>query len=223
MSVEAFGERIGHRFRDTGLLLCALTHRSHSAAHNERLEFLGDSVLNCAVAVELYRRFPQLTEGDLSRLRAHLVSQPTLAAAARRLGLGDLLFLGEGELRSGGGQRPSILADALEAVVGAVFLDAGYDAALDVVRNILAAALGEVDPGTTGKDPKTSLQEYLQARRIGLPQYAVVATHGMAHQQQFQVECVISELDIRTLGEGVSRRSAEQIAARRAYERLTRE
>jgi ribonuclease-3 len=223
MSVEALGELIGHHFRDAGLLSCALTHRSHSAAHNERLEFLGDSVLNCAVAVELYRRFPQLTEGELSRLRAHLVSQPTLSVAARRLGLGDLLFLGEGELRSGGGQRPSILADALEAVVGAVFLDAGYDAALGVVRTILAEALSEVNPDTTGKDPKTSLQEYLQARHIGLPQYAVVATHGMAHQQQFQVECVITELDIRTLGEGASRRSAEQIAASRAYERLTRE
>ena len=223
MSVEAFGERIGHRFRDTGLLHCALTHRSHSAAHNERLEFLGDSVLNCAIAAELYRRFPQLAEGELSRLRAHLVSQPTLSATARRLGVRDVLFLGEGELRSGGGQRPSILADALEAVVGAVFLDGGYEAASGVVRNILAEALAQVDPGTTGKDPKTSLQEYLQARRISLPQYTVVATHGMAHQQQFQVECVISELDIRTLGEGASRRGAEQIAARRAYERLTRE
>ena len=222
MSLEAFRERVGHRFNDTALLLCALTHRSHSATHNERLEFLGDSVLNCAVAVELYRRFPHLTEGELSRLRAHLVSQPTLSAAAQRLRLGDHLLLGEGELRSGGGQRPSILADALEAVVGAVFLDAGYDAALGVVRNILGAALGQIDPGTTGKDPKTSLQEYLQARRMGLPQYAVVATHGMAHQQQFQVECVIAELDIRTLGEGASRRSAEQIAARRAYEQLTR-
>ena len=223
MSLEAFRERIGHRFNDTALLRCALTHRSHSAPHNERLEFLGDSVLNCAVAVELYRRFPQLSEGELSRLRAHLVSQPTLSAAAQRLGLGDHLLLGEGELRSGGGQRPSILADALEAVVGAVFLDAGYDAALDVVRTILGEALGQIDPGTTGKDPKTSLQEYLQARHIGLPQYAVVATRGMAHQQQFQVECVIAELEIRTLGEGASRRSAEQIAARRAYEHLTRE
>lgn len=223
MSLEAFGERVGHRFKDPGLLQCALTHRSHSAAHNERLEFLGDSVLNCAVALELYRRFPQLAEGELSRLRAHLVNQTTLSGAARRLGVGEFLFLGEGEVRSGGGQRPSMLADALEAVVGAVFLDGGYEAALGVVRNILTEALSQVDPDTTGKDPKTSLQEYLQARRISLPQYSVVATHGMAHQQQFQVECVISELDIRTLGEGASRRSAEQIAARLAYERLTRE
>jgi ribonuclease-3 len=222
MGLEALRERIGHRFNDTALLLCALTHRSHGASHNERLEFLGDSILNCAVAVELYRRFPRLTEGELSRLRAHLVSQPTLSAAARQLGLGDFLLLGEGELRSGGGQRPSILADALEAVVGAVFLDGGFEAASAAVRNVLAEPLLQVDPDTTGKDPKTTLQEYLQARRISLPQYAVVATHGMAHQQEFQVECVITELDIRTLGEGASRRSAEQIAAHRAYERLTR-
>jgi ribonuclease-3 len=222
MGYEALGELIGHRFHDTALLLCALTHRSHSAAHNERLEFLGDSILNCAVAAELYRRYPHLPEGELSRLRAHLVSQPTLSAAAQRLGLGDALFLGEGEIRSGGARRPSILADALEAVIGAVFLDGGYEAASDVVRHVLGGALAQIDPGTTGKDPKTSLQEYLQARRIGLPRYTVISTQGMAHQQQFQVECVISELDMRTLGEGASRRSAEQIAARRAYERLMR-
>jgi ribonuclease-3 len=223
MGIEALADRIGHRFRDVELLSCALTHRSHGAAHNERLEFLGDSVLNCAIALELYRRFPQLTEGELSRLRAHLVNQTTLAAAARQLGLGDFLLLGEGELRSGGDRRPSILADGLEAVVGAAFLDGGYDVALAVVRTMLADVLANVDPRTTGRDPKTSLQEYLQGRRIGLPRYAVIATRGMAHEQQFQVECVIAELDIRTLGEGASRRSAEQHAARLAYERVTHE
>jgi len=220
MGIEALADRIGHQFRDVDLLSCALTH---GAIHNERLEFLGDSVLNCAVALELYRRFPRLTEGELSRLRAHLVNQATLAAAARTLGLGEFLLLGEGELRSGGEQRPSILADALEAVVGAAFIDGGYEVALGVVRAMLADALAKVDPDTAGKDPKTSLQEYLQGRRIGLPRYGVIATRGMAHEQQFQVECVIAELDIRTLGEGGSRRSAEQHAARLAYERATRE
>jgi ribonuclease-3 len=173
------------------------------------------------VALELYLRFPQMTEGELSRLRAHLVNQDTLAGAARRLGLGEQLLLGEGEVRSGGGQRPSILADAMEAVVGAAFLDGGYGAALEVVRTVLDEELASADPGTAGKDPKTSLQELLQARRIGLPRYVVVATRGVAHQQEFEVECVIPELNIRTLGEGSSRRSAEQQAARRAYERAT--
>lgn len=222
MGLEAFARQVGHGFSDPALLRRALTHRSHSAAHNERLEFLGDSVLNCAVALELYRRFPQLPEGELSRLRAHLVNQDTLSTVARRLGLGALLLLGEGELRSGGCERPSILADAVEAVVGAVFLDGGYDAALGVVQTMLGDALANVDPAA-GKDPKTTLQEHLQARRVGLPRYAVVATHGAAHQQEFEVECVIPELGIRTLGAGNNRRSAEQHAARLAYERASRE
>jgi ribonuclease-3 len=222
MSLEAFARRFGHRFEDRALLLRALTHRSHGPAHNERLEFLGDSVLNCAVAFELYCRFPDLPEGELSRLRAHLVNQETLAATARGLDLGSVLLLGEGELRSGGAERPSILADALEAVVGAVFLDGGYQAALEVVQGMLADVLMTLDPATSGKDPKTTLQEHLQAHRIGLPQYAVVATRGVAHKQAFEVECVIPELGIRTLGEGSSRRSAEQCAARLAYERATR-
>lgn len=199
-----------------------MTHRSHSSAHNERLEFLGDSVLNCAIALELYRRFPQLPEGELSRLRAHLVNQDTLSTVARRFGVGAILLLGEGELRSGGCERPSILADAVEAVVGAVFLDGGYDAALGVVQTVLGDALANMDPAA-GKDPKTTLQEHLQARRISLPRYAVVATRGAAHRQEFEVECVIPELGIRTLGEGSNRRSAEQHAARLAYEHATRE
>lgn len=222
MDVEEFAGRVGHRFSDFALLRRALTHRSHSAAHNERLEFLGDSVLNCAVALELYHRFPQLPEGELSRLRAQLVNQDTLSSVARRLELGGLMLLGEGELRSGGADRPSILADAVEAVVGAVFLDAGYEAALGVVRIMLADALPYLDPAA-GKDPKTTLQEHLQSRRVGLPRYAVIATRGAAHQQEFEVECVIPELGIRTLGAGSNRRSAEQHAARLAFERATRE
>lgn len=222
MDLEAFAQQVGHRFHDPALLRRALTHRSHGLAHNERLEFLGDSVLNCAIALELYRRFPQLPEGELSRLRAHLVNQDTLSTVARRFGVGAILLLGEGELRSGGCERPSILADAVEAVVGAVFLDGGYDAALGVVQTVLGDALASIDPAA-GKDPKTTLQEHLQARRISLPRYAVVATRGAAHQQEFEVECVIPELGIRTLGEGSNRRSAEQHAARLAYEHATRE
>lgn len=222
MDLEDFRLKIGYRFNDIELLRRALTHRSYGAAHNERLEFLGDSVVNCVVALELYGRFPRLDEGELSRLRANIVNQPSLAAAAQRLGFGEHLLLGEGELRSGGARRPSMLADAVEAVVGAVFLDGGFEAARAVVRALLGDMLDTIDPVTSGKDPKTLLQEYLQARRRPLPQYAVVATRGEAHEQHFQVECVIAELGIRSLGEGASRRSAEQEAARQAYELATR-
>lgn len=218
MDLEGYALRIGHRFNDPELLRRALTHRSHGAAHNERLEFLGDSVVNCAVALELYHKFPRLTEGELSRLRANLVNQQSLAAIAHRFAIGEWLQLGEGEVKSGGARRPSILADAVEAVIGAAFLDGGFEAARTVVRALFGSALDSIDPATSGKDPKTLLQEYLQARRIALPQYAVVATSGEAHEQQFQVECAIPELGIRSLGEGTSRRSAEQEAARQAYE-----
>ena len=218
MDLEGFTRRIGYRFTDPELLRRALTHRSHSSSHNERLEFLGDSVLNCAVALELYEKFPQLAEGDLSRLRANIVHQPSLAAAAQRFAFGEQLRLGEGELKSGGARRPSILADSVEAVVGAVFLDGGFAAARQVVRALLGDALDTIDPATPSKDPKTLLQEYLQARKMALPQYAVVATRGEAHDQQFQVECAVPELGVRSLGEGSSRRAAEQEAARQAYE-----
>lgn len=222
MDLEGFCLRIGYRFTDFELLRRALTHRSYGASHNERLEYLGDSVLNCVVALELYDRFPRLTEGELSRLRASVVNQQSLAAAAQQYALGSLLQLGEGELRSGGARRPSILADAVEAVIGAVFLDGGFQAAREVTRRLLDGRLDAVDPATSGRDPKTLLQEYLQGRRLALPQYAVIATHGEAHEQQFQVECVIPELGIRSQGEGPSRRSAEQEAARLAYELATR-
>jgi ribonuclease-3 len=218
MDLDRFGRSIGHVFGDPGLLVRALTHRSFGAVHNERLEFLGDSVVNCAVALELYRKFPALSEGELSRLRASLVSQPSLAAIARAHDVGAQLKLGEGELKSGGAQRPSILADALEAVVGAAFLDGGFEAAHGVVRTLFAAALEHIDPATSGRDAKTLLQEYLQGRRLPLPRYAVRAVSGEAHEQRFYVECEIAQLDIRTQGEGSSRRSAEQEAARAAYE-----
>ena len=222
MDLEGFCLRIGYRFTDFELLQRAVTHRSYSAAHNERLEYLGDSVVNCAVALELYERFPQLNEGELSRLRANIVNQPSLAAAAQQFAFGEQLRLGEGEMKSGGARRPSILADSAEAVIGAVFLDGGFDAARQVVCTLLGHTLDTIDPAISGKDPKTLLQEHLQARKLALPQYAVVSTRGEAHEQQFQVECSIPELGIRSLGEGASRRSAEQEAARQAYELATR-
>ena len=222
MDLEGFTRRIGYRFADPELLRRALTHRSHGSSHNERLEFLGDSVVNCVVALELYEKFPQLAEGELSRLRANIVHQPSLAAVAQRFAFGEHLRLGEGELKSGGARRPSILANSVEAVVGAVFLDGGFPAARQVVRALLGDALDTIDPSTPSKDPKTLLQEYLQARRMALPQYAVVATRGEAHDQQFQVECAIPELGIRSTGESSSRRGAEQEAARQAYELATR-
>ena len=222
MDIEEFALRVGHRFHQPDLLRRALTHRSHGAANNERLEFLGDSVVNCAVALELYHKFPELPEGELSRLRANLVNQQSLATAAQRFEFGGQLLLGEGEVKSGGARRPSILADAVEAVVGAAFLDAGFEAARGVVRALLGADMDMIDPASSGKDPKTLLQEHLQSRRMALPQYAVVATHGEAHEQLFEVECLIPELRIRSLGAGTSRRGAEQEAARHAYELASR-
>lgn len=219
---RALLSRLGYTFVDPGLLCQALTHRSHSALHNERLEFLGDSVLNCVIAGMLYQTFRQLPEGELSRLRAHLVNQQTLFGLAQEIGLGSHVRLGEGEMKSGGFRRPSILADALEALFGAVFLDGGFDAARCAIEAVYDSILRTLDPQTLGKDPKTLLQEYLQSRKIPLPRYQVVATHGEAHQQRFEVECVIPELQIRCLGEGGSRRSAEQSAAKEAYATATR-
>jgi ribonuclease-3 len=218
MQVDALTARLGYRFKDPALLNTALTHRSHSSPHNERLEFLGDSVLNCIVADALYRRFPRLTEGELSRARAIIVRQQTLFERAAALELGALLHLGEGEVRSGGAQRPSILADALEALIGAVYVDGGFAAARKLVQGIFGPLLESSDPvAVLGKDAKTLLQEYLQSRHIALPRYSIVATEGQAHRQSFVVECVIPQLSIRTLGEGLSRRAAEQQAAKLAY------
>ncbi len=218
MERDTITGRIGYPFSNPDLLRQALTHRSYGASHNERLEFLGDSVLNCVIAAELFRLFPQLAEGELSRLRASLVNQQSLFEIAQHIDLGRRLLLGEGELKSGGMQRPSILADGLEALIGAVFLDGGFEAARGLILRLYDQPLKSADLRTLGKDAKTLLQEFLQARRIPLPQYSVIATAGEAHEQTFRVECVIPELNIRTEGEGTSRRSAEQAAARRAYE-----
>ncbi len=220
MTDSRLEQALGHQFANAELLLTALTHRSHSTPHNERLEFLGDSILNCVIARQLFDRFPVLPEGDLSRLRANLVRQDTLHQLAVSLALGKSLRLGEGELRSGGHQRPSILADALEALFGAVWLDAGFDVANSVISGLYGDRLAAIAPGQPIKDAKTRLQELLQGKRLALPRYSLVATEGEAHVQQFRIACEIDKLSIRTEGNGASRRAAEQIAAECALERL---
>ncbi len=220
-ALSGLTRQLGFDFRTGSLLSQALTHRSYSANNNERLEFLGDSVLNCVVANLLYERFPLLPEGDLSRLRAYLVKESSLSGIATSLGLGDHIRLGEGELKSGGWRRPSILADALEAIIGAVFLDAGFAAAEQMVRQLYAPLLDNLDPKSIGKDPKTLLQEYLQGRRIALPEYVLVATEGEAHCQVFRVECRIPALKVSAQGVGGSRRAAEQQAAELAYQKAS--
>jgi ribonuclease-3 len=212
--------RLQYEFRNAELLRQAMTHRSHSATHNERLEFLGDSVLNCVVAALLFQRFAKLDEGDLSRVRANLVKQQSLYEIAQALNVSEALRLGEGELRSGGFRRPSILADTLEDIFGAVFLDGGFDAALQVIKRLYTPILDHIDPRTIGKDAKTLLQEYLQGHKIALPTYTVVATHGAAHNQQFEVECTVPKLEVKVSGSGASRRAAEQAAAKKALDEL---
>jgi ribonuclease-3 len=209
----ALQQRLQHKFSDPALLVRATTHRSFSADHNERLEFLGDSVLNLAVAGLLYERLRDLPEGDLSRVRANMVKQDTLHQLALDLGLPDVLRLGEGEARSGGSKRPSILADALEALIGAIYVDAGFVPAESLVRRLFKQV--EINPqmAATAKDPKTELQEWLQGRKMKLPAYRVVGTLGAAHRQTFDVECEIIELGYTERGIGGSRRAGEQAAA----------
>ena len=211
--LQALQKQLDHEFSNPRLLQQALTHRSFSADHNERVEFLGDSVLNLAVAGLLYERLSELPEGDLSRVRANLVKQETLHQLAVQLGLPLLIRLGEGEAKSGGQKRPSILADALEAVIGAVYLDAGFEKAAGLVRSLFRDV--EINPHmeAIGKDPKTELQEWLQGRKMNLPIYRVVGTLGAAHKQTFDVECEISEFGRAERGMGGSRRAGEQAAA----------
>ena len=206
-------KRLQHDFANPKLLALALTHRSFSSDHNERIEFLGDSVLNLAVAGLLYEQLSELPEGDLSRVRANLVKQDTLHKLAVDLGLPGMMRLGEGEAKSGGHKRPSILADALEAVIGAVYLDAGYDTADKLVRRLFSAVQVNPQMQAIGKDPKTELQEWLQGRKMKLPLYRVVATMGAAHKQTFDVECEIAEFGRAERGIGESRRAGEQAAA----------
>ena len=206
-------DRLQHAFADAALLQRAVTHRSFSADHNERLEFLGDSVLNLAVSSLLYRQLADQPEGDLSRVRANLVKQDTLHGLALRLKLPEVLRLGEGEAKSGGKLRPSILADALEALIGAVYLDAGYARAEALVHRLFEAVDVNPQMQAAAKDPKTALQEWLQGRKMKLPLYRVVGTVGAAHRQTFDVECEIPDLGLTERGIGGSRRAGEQAAA----------
>ena len=210
---------LGYPFEDKSLLELALTHRSFGARNNERLEFLGDSVLGTSVSSLLFERFAKLDEGDLSRVRANLVKQAALADIANRLGLSQHLRLGEGELKSGGFRRPSILADTFEAILGAIYLDGGFEKAQAVIHQLYEPILQSIDPKTIGKDAKTLLQEFLQAHKLALPAYTVIATHGAAHSQQFEVACDIAQLDIQVQAAGTSRRAAEQTAAKLALEK----
>jgi ribonuclease-3 len=219
--IAALLGRLDYTFESQALIERALTHRSHSIDHNERLEFIGDAVLNCVIAQTLYERFPQIPEGDLSRVRASLVNRNTLARLAADLDIGRAVRFGEGEQRSGGPSRPSILADALEAIFGAVFVDGGYDRTHAVISRVFAGELTHLDPATLGKDPKTRLQEWLQARKMAVPEYVVTAITGEAHAQSFAVECRIAALGVVSDGNGPSRRDAEQLAAARAYEQVT--
>lgn len=217
MSPNALETRLGHRFAEPALLTQALTHRSFGLPHNERLEFLGDSVLNCAIAALIYGQYPEMPEGQLSRLRANLVNQASLADIAVTLGLGNLLRLGEGEHKTGGAGRPSILADAVEALLGAIFIDAGFDKAAATVQLLFAQRLESVDDGKPAKDAKTALQEWLQARRLPLPDYAVLKIEGQAHRQKFYVRCEIPSQGATAVGLGHSRRAAEQDAATQVF------
>ena len=213
LTTSGLQDRLKHRFAQPQLLELALTHRSFSSQHNERLEFLGDSVLNLAVSRMLFTALRDQPEGDLSRVRANLVKQDTLHRLAVDLGLSGLIRLGDGEMRSGGQKRPSILADALEAIIGAVLMDAGYQAAESLVLRLFEKVAISPTMTAAAKDPKTELQEWLQARRMQLPIYRVAGTTGAAHQQTFDVECEIAELKQAQRGIGNSRRSGEQAAA----------
>ena len=220
MTAQSVARKLGHVFSDAALLKTALTHRSFGTPNNERLEFLGDGILDFVIAAALFHRFPNLPEGDLSRLRANLVRQESLHRLALELGIGEVLRLGEGELRSGGAQRPSILADALEALFGAIYLDAGFVAAQGDMEKLYAPLIDELKPGHFQKDAKTRLQEWLQGRKKPLPRYQLMETTGAAHEQRFEVACHIDSPALRTMGHGSSRRIAEQVAAEQALKEL---
>ncbi|WP_417347418.1 ribonuclease III [Ferrimonas sp.] len=211
---------LGYEFQQPQLLQQALTHRSAGSRHNERLEYLGDAVLSMVVAEDLYHRFPKAPEGEMTRMRATLVKGATLAEIARELNLGEYIKLGPGEMKSGGHRRESILADAVEAILGAIFLDGGIEACKPVLLALWKPRLDAIQPGAGQKDPKTRLQELLQSRRKPLPVYEVITVAGDAHNQQFTVHCSVCELDEPVVGKGSSRRKAEQDAAARVLEAL---
>ena len=218
--LDSLQRRIGHRFGDARTLRRALTHRSFGADHNERLEFLGDAVLSLVISDLLFERFSGSDEGDLTRVRAHLVREESLHRVALQIALPEVLFLGDGEARGGGAQRASILADALEALIGATFLDGGFDAACTVVKGLFGEIIDTTDIASWSKDAKTELQEWLQARRLSVPSYRISATRGQPHAQTFEVECAVPALRLVEQGVGRSRRVAEQEAARRMLDAL---
>ena len=218
--IDRICSHLGYQFSNRQLIEKALTHRSASNNHNERLEFLGDAVLGMVIAKALFAKFPKVDEGQLSRMRSSLVKGKTLAVIAKEINLGDYIYLGEGELKSGGFRRASILADAFEAVIGAVYLDSGFDQTSQLILKLYNERLTELDPSEVTKDPKTRLQELLQSRRFSLPEYELLSVTGEAHEQTFEVVCVISEKSIKTVGTGTSRRNAEQLAAEKAFSEL---
>ena len=219
-ALQALAERLGYSIQQPDLLKRALTHRSWGADHNERLEFLGDAVLSLAVSALLYQRHAGSDEGDLTRVRAHLVREDSLHRVALSLDLPEVLHLSEGEIRGGGAQRPSILADAVEAIIGAVFIDGGYEAAQALVKRLFGEVIQGTEAESWSKDAKTELQEWLQARKVPVPAYRITATRGQAHAQTFEVECAVAMLGLAECGEGKSRRTAEQEAARRLLDVL---
>jgi ribonuclease-3 len=220
LDLSVLERKLGYAFKEQALLRQAVTHRSYSSINNERLEFLGDGILDALIARMLYREFTRLSEGELSRFRSGLVCQDSLHSVALELGLGDYLRMGEGELKSGGFRRPSILADAFEAILGAVWLDGGYDAAKEMIVRLFTARIKALDPKRQGKDNKSLLQEWLQANKLELPAYVVIKTVGEAHEQEFTVSCTVAERHLQAIGVAMSRRAAEQQAAAAVYEQL---
>ncbi len=219
--VSRLEKKLGYQFNDSGFLNLALTHRSANGKHNERLEFLGDSILSFVIADDLYHRFPKINEGDMSRMRATLVRGHTLAELGREFELGDYLKLGPGELKSGGFRRDSILADAVEAIIGAIYLDSGTEVVRGIILSWYQTRLEAIKPGVSQKDPKTRLQEFLQGRRKPLPVYTVTNIKGEAHNQEFTVSCDVAGIGMPVIGKGTSRRKAEQAAAETALEQLS--
>jgi len=222
-NLKALQKKIAYQFKDQQLLLQALTHKSHSSTHNERIEFLGDSLLNAAIAIYLFKHFPELDEGVLSRTRASLVKGETLAAIARELDLGNNLLLGTGELKSGGYKRPSILADAIEAIIGAVYLESGFESAEKFVLNLYAERLEQNTINALDKDPKSQLQEYLQARQMDLPSYVVTKIEGKDHEQMFTVSCSVEGLSLKVNVKGTNRRIAERKAAEKILQQIKKQ
>ncbi|MGF1910569.1 ribonuclease III [Vibrio kasasachensis] len=219
--IASLERKIGYNFNNAEYINLALTHRSASGKHNERLEFLGDSILSFVIADDLYHRFPKVNEGDMSRMRATLVRGNTLAELGREFALGDYLKLGPGELKSGGFRRDSILADAVEAIIGAIYIDSDLEMVRRIVLSWYQTRLDEIMPGVSQKDPKTRLQEFLQGRRKPLPAYIVTNIKGEAHNQEFTVSCEVAGIGSPVIGKGTSRRKAEQAAAETALEQLT--